>query len=108
MSTTRSSEVAIQELGGYQAEAQSRIPSVLERVRTLVDPNKVDPTRLSSLDAHEILTFCLHHDINPEQAAQLTAPGSHEVEAKRGLWQKILLILRNYEEGDPDPPRKGD
>jgi hypothetical protein len=98
---------AIHELGEYQAEAQSRIPSVLERIRTLVDPNNVDPTRLSNLDAQETLAFCVHHDINADQAAQLTARGSHRVEAKRGLWQNILLNLRNYEEGDPESPRKG-
>jgi hypothetical protein len=58
--------------------------------------------------AREILEFALHHDINRNEAAALTTPGAHSVEAQRGLWQNILLNLRNYQEGDPEPVQHGE
>lgn len=93
--------------GQYQVDVLRSIPSVLERVRLLTERDVSDPSTMTSEHVAEIVGFCRHHDINADEAAALGTARPHEAKEKRGLWQSILLNLRNYEEGDPEAVQEG-
>ena len=94
-------------LGPYRVDELRSIPSVLERVQLLTDAEVDDPSTMTSEAIEEIVSFCEHHDINGREAAALVTMGRKEVKEKRGLWQNILLNLRNYEESDPEAAQEG-
>jgi hypothetical protein len=118
MPTTRTREVRfaddlegmeqlIPQLASCDLDVLGSIPNVFERVRLLTEQDRDDPRAMTSEEISEVLAFCQYHDINAAEAAALATASPHEVREKRGFWQRILLLLRNYDEGDPERPQAG-
>ena len=90
--------------GRYEIDDVQPIPSLPERLELLADTGADldDDVAAALVPEREVVAFCVHQQIELEQAlALLRGEEPYSVLIRKGLLQNILLNVRGYQEGDP-------